>query len=307
MTDAVDLFAGAGGASLGIVQAGYQVMGYELWDEAVETHRMNRLPCHQMDLKRMTRFRKLKGADLIWASPPCQPFSQNGKQLGQLDVRDCVPDWLRIVDAVRPRLTIMENVPGLLYPKHEAYLEYVLHDLQAMGYKVRFRKVNSADYGTPQTRQRTIVIGRRDRMPKWPVKTHGADAVLPWITMADTFGWHGLDVSLNTGRDWKKGMTRDEAQTVPITRPSPTINTILSQMWWVGPDVHVACGNTSTYLGGHHSNDDRGHQMTIGELAALQGFPSGFAFCGNKKSQAKQIGNAVPPPLARALVTANLS
>jgi DNA (cytosine-5)-methyltransferase 1 len=132
---AVNLFSGAGGTSRGLEQAGYDVLGYEKWDDAVATHRMNRMECEQVDLKDETLFNNAGDpVDVMWGSPPCQPWSQqNSKKVRHLDPRDCIPDYLRIVSILRPRCTIMENVTGLVGAKSADYLAWIVSELEEGG------------------------------------------------------------------------------------------------------------------------------------------------------------------------------
>jgi DNA-cytosine methyltransferase len=167
---AVNLFCGAGGTTLGLEKAGYTVVGYEKWGDAVESHRMNRMECRQVDLKEVDIPWPEGTIDLVWGSPPCQPFSKaNGGKQGRLDPRDCVPDYLLKVRQIMPRITIMENVSGLVGAKNVEYLAWIVTNLEQAGYKVRYKVLNAAEYGVPQLRKRFILIARLDRTPRWPV------------------------------------------------------------------------------------------------------------------------------------------
>jgi site-specific DNA-cytosine methylase len=149
---------------------------------------------------------------LLWASPPCQPFSSAGDRRGADDARDGMPAFLRAVEALLPPVVVMENVPGLINKKHLGYRSMFTNALLRCGYDYQWRILNCADYGVPQTRERFILIARRDgERIRWPVRSHSESGVgVPrWVTMAEALGlpdgW-----MVNTGRDWKPGGTRAE-------------------------------------------------------------------------------------------------
>jgi DNA (cytosine-5)-methyltransferase 1 len=275
---AYDLFCGAGGASLGLHQAGYDVLGFDNWELAVESHIANGLPAILADLT-IHDWSVYATPDLLWASPPCQPFSAAGKQLGPDDKRDCVPDFIFAARALgRPPVLVMENVQGLTFKKHEEYLGWVLLMLEDLGYAVEWKVLNAADYGVPQTRKRFILIARNDGVAiKWPDPTHSKNGndLKPWVTMAEALGW---------------GFGDGPARAICGNR---------RPRWcYEGPGRTI--GTTVGHVGGKQTG---GHiNLSLEEAATLQGFPAGFVFLGNVTQRSRLVGNAVPPPLARAIV-----
>ncbi len=311
------LFAGAGGSSLGLERAGYHTVGYEYWNRAVDTHNANGMQCHLHDLSHLSGDNDITPCDLLWASPPCQPFSAAGDGEGENDDRDGFPWTLRIIAKLLPPVVIIENVKGLTFAKHADYFSAVLRHIAALGYRVDWRVLNSADYGVPQTRERCFIVARRDNGPiTWPTPTHTQGDSLflePWVTMAEALGWdEGVlrpfwnehpnhpdrDVSLMPAPtvaanavDWHR-VTLNYRQTnrdgEPITcdvtdRPAPTVGTQSGSQWIVNATV----------------------RLTIFELAKLQGFPDDYVWTGTKTDQARMIGNAVCPIMAQVLAEAN--
>lgn len=280
MSFAIDLFCGAGGASLGLLRAGYEVVGIDKWRPACRTHMAAGMPVIQADLGTYP-FRG--SCDLLWASPPCQPFSPQGHRAGQYDPRDGVPMWLRALRELRPAVSIMENVAGLTHKTHGDYLGQVLHDARAAGYSVGSAVLNAADYGVPQERDRLIVVARRDGGPiSWPTPSHTDQPGLfteGWRGMAsviDRPGWR-LEPGAELRGNWHSPYPRD------LARPAPTIYFGNASWRWHNP------------ASGERVN------MTASEAGRLQGFPPGYPFSGTQKDVFLQIGNAVPPAMAEAL------
>lgn len=272
-----ELFCGAGGASLGLHHAGYDVTGYDAWVTAVATHNANGITAHQHDLSDPVGDEVLEPCDLLWASPPCQPFSAAGDGAGEFDDRDGFPWTLRIVATLQPSVVIVENVKGLTFDKHAEYFGSVLSALTALGYEWQWRVLNSADYGVPQTRERCFIVARRDAgRIVWPAPTHAPGESLflkPWMTMADALGRHGL-----------LDCRQEPAALTSTAQPARTVGTMALGQWVL---------------------DDDARHFTIAELATLQGFPADWQWTGTKTEQARQVGNAVPPVMAQVLATAN--
>lgn len=279
--NALDLFCGAGGASLGLERAGYKVLGLDKWDIAVQTHRANAMPAQQRDLNDVD-WSEYQPVDLVWASPPCQPFSVAGRNAGEWDARDGFPAYLRALAHLRPRLTIAENVQGLTFKKNRDYLERVVKEVEALGYTVEWKVLNCADFGLPQTRKRWFLVGRLDSLPVWPPQTHASR----WVPMSAALGLTTGAVVSNYGSggdSTRRGVRRANQPSATIT--SKAGRNLVVPLWPFAKDsVH----------------------LTIEEAKVLQGFPSDFVLTGTKTAQFLQVGNAVPPLMATLLAKANL-
>lgn len=332
---AVDLFAGAGGASRGLHDAGYDVAGFEYWQPACDTHNANGITCHLHDLSDPTLDNLIPACDLLWASPPCQPFSTGGTGNGEDDDRDGFPWTLRIIGRLLPPVVIIENVKGLTFAAHADYFGSVLHALTDLGYDREWKVLNSADQGVPQTRERCFIVARRDgKRITWPTVTHTKGGGLfteAWVTMADALGWgmterpfstiatssptggprmDGMGGSgaraamiaerdsgrwiVSTGREWDK--EAGTSQMVDGTaEPAPTVTSLSGSQWHVGAtNRHQPSEQSQTPI-----------RLTIPELARLQGFPDNWTWTGTRTTQARQVGNAVPPIMAQRLAETN--
>ena len=244
--NAVDLFAGAGGASRGLHDAGYEVVGYDHWPPAVECHNANGLPAHLHDLSDPAQDHLIPYAPLWWASPPCQPFSAAGAGDGEFDGRDGFPWLLRLVTLRLPDVLIVENVKGLTFRKHSAYLCGILEALRALGYHVEWKVLLAADFGVPQTRERCIIVARRDGgRITWPAPTHcetGGMFTARWVSMADALGWDaGLPIMARHQRGAGMIDRHGERPDRPITEPAMTIR----QGGGGDPGGFVLVGNNS--------------------------------------------------------------
>lgn len=323
--NAYDLFCGAGGASIGLEQAGLHVVGFERWDVACATHEAAGFPTVQCDLFHHD-WSQWPTPDVLWASPPCQPFSSAGHQRGAEDDRDGMPALVRAIDALRPPIIVMENVKGLTFAKHRWYLDAFVATLKLWRYRVDWSVLNAANYGVPQTRERLILIARHDGGPiAWPLETHAKEPGLfgekPWVTMAQALGWDGV-VGFPRKADDKGAATPDgyrERDWHPTDEPSPMV-TGKARSWVYRRPATTVSGDPRIWPPGHKINQadiDAGRKgsdragseairVTVEQAAILQGFPPGHPFAGSRTAQFQQIGNAVPWQVAHAVVTALL-
>lgn len=287
----VDLFAGAGGWDAGARMADLpDPLGVEIDNAAVDTRAVNNLATVHQSVTDLDP-RDFADAEGLIASPPCPDFSVAGNGSG-LDgetgwLTDTVVEW---VETIRPRWVAMEQVPPalLLWKKHA-------NRYRQLCYSTWCGVLNSADYGVPQTRRRAILLASLDGPALPPEPTHAENpdpagglftsATVPWVSMADAFGW-GAERDRGA---WQlqpgtyKG--RPKPQT-PVAKPANTIA--------FGNDVNSWC-----WTGGESSV-----KLTVAEAAALQSFPPDFAFTGSRTAQFRQIGNAVPPLFAQRLLEA---
>lgn len=308
---AIDLFAGAGGLSLGLKASGIESqMAIEIMPDAAATYALH--SPHVEVLKRDIRgvdFKEWRGIDIVAGGPPCQPFSIGGLRRGSSDQRDLLSEFVRAVLEVRPRAFVMENVPGLT--SFGPYLQSALAPLQDL-YKIAPpRIINGADYGVPQSRRRLIVVGTMDCVefelsPAGGRRTVAGDVLTPQPrgepNQSKIVYAKRPDLRPNP---YQGHLFNGGGRAIELDKPAPTI-------------LAAAGGNKTHFLDladqipAYHRHLMAGGLPRLGELigarrltvlesAALQSFPEEVVFAGSRSSQYTQIGNAVPPKLGEAI------
>ncbi|OKH39063.1 DNA (cytosine-5-)-methyltransferase [[Phormidium ambiguum] IAM M-71] len=287
----IDLFAGCGGMALGFEAAGFQTVGYEILEDACATYQLNlQNPCHQINLTPSSDL--IEGAAVIIGGPPCQPFSVGGNQLGLKDSRDGFPTFISAVKRYRPKLALFENVRGMLF-RNKAYFEEIVYALESLNYIVEWQLLNAAHYGVPQKRERLFCAIHQGGW-EWPKKTHLHSP----YTGGDALGELAFSVPNNS-----KFLTPSMDEYVKkYELASKCIRP--RDLHLDAPSRTVTCRNLSGATGDMlriKLPDGRRRRLTVLEGARLQSFPDWFQFQGSENSQFNQIGNAVPPILAKAL------
>lgn len=289
----LDLFAGCGGLALGFEAAGFHTLGFEMEDGACRTYNSN-LAGHCKQVVLEPGMDLAPRADVVVGGPPCQPFSVIGNQNGHRDERDGFPTFLDAVARYQPRLALFENVRGMLY-RNRAYFDNIVLALKRMNYIVCWNLINASHFGVPQTRERLIVVAHRggwtfpQRIEKKPVTSGEAlDDLLSELPSNPRFVTSTMD----------EYIARYEAKSKCI-RPR--------DLHLHAPSRTVTCRNlygaTADMLRIRLA-DGRRRMLTVREAARLQSFPDWFEFQGSENSQFEQIGNAVPPLLARTMADA---
>lgn len=179
----IELFAGSGGLGTGFINAGFNIVSAnDIWQPAAKTYMANHPNTRYIvedianitgdDLLKKTGYQK-KDIDIIIGGPPCQGFSTLGKRFIDDPRNKLFKEYVRIVNDIRPKFFVMENVSGILSMEGGKVLKSILKSFNEIGYKLEYRLLNAAEYGVPQQRERTIFIGTRtDINIKYPEKTH---------------------------------------------------------------------------------------------------------------------------------------
>lgn len=294
----LELCAGAGGQALGLEMAGFEhVALVEIDKDASATLRLNRPNWNtlNLDLKAFDAS-GFEGVDLVAGGVPCPPFSKAGKQLGAEDERNLFDEAIRIVREAKPRAVMLENVRGLLDDCFADYRAHILSQLHALGYEAEWKLLNASDYGVPQLRPRAILVAvRKDLWKKfaWPEETPCRETV--GEILADLMA--------------KEGWTGSQAWAEKANAIAPTL--VGGSKKHGGPDLGPTRARKAwATLGVDGSGvadeppakDFEGMpKLTTRMAARLQGFPDEWSFWGRKTTTYRQIGNAFPPPVARAV------
>jgi DNA (cytosine-5)-methyltransferase 1 len=279
-------------------------------------------------------------ADLVIGGPPCQGFSQLGARDPDDPRNNLWKEYLEVLDQSDAEFFVMENVPQLLKsPQFQMFLSEVKRPRR--DFKIRAAVLSAADYGVPQIRNRAIVFGWRRGEPNLPAPSFGANSPRqrPYLTVRsalhglplepDSQNWHRprpnirhtsllryAAVPIDGGNRFQMQARLDHdgmAHLVPQCWRRKTIGTtdVFGRLWWDRPAVTIRTEFYKPEKGRYlHPTADR--PITIREAARLQSFPDSFRFPENQPmvSVARQIGNAVPPGMAKALaeqVKAHLS
>ena len=165
MIKVVGLFSGAGGLDLGFSQAGFDVLWANEYDKSIwDTYRLNH-PDTQLDTRSITKIHEdeVPDCDGIIGGPPCQSWSEAGALRGINDKRgQLFFDFIRLLDAKKPKFFLAENVAGMLAPRHKDALQNIKKMFTDCGYDLNFKLLNVGDYGVPQDRKRVIFVGFRE-------------------------------------------------------------------------------------------------------------------------------------------------
>jgi DNA (cytosine-5)-methyltransferase 1 len=328
----IDLFAGCGGMTLGFEMTGRfrSVLAVEADPDAAATWKRNfgdvialEEDCFPSRIEAVSAFPK---ADVVVGGPPCQGFSPlNMKGVG-FERRALWREYLRALEQAEPSAFVMENVPELLRSAEFSQFEVAAAKL---GYEISAEVLNAADFGVPQTRKRAIVIGLMGRRPNMPEGTFFQPGKVPsggasWRTFRDAV--EGLPLKPN-GQNWHnprnpRPISVERYETIPqegegrfeLAERRPDITPdcwlrkksgstdVFGRLWWDRPAFTI---RTEFYKPekGRYLHPSEHRPITLREAARCMTFPDTFEFPGPEEqsmtSVAKQIGNAVPPRLAR--------
>jgi DNA (cytosine-5)-methyltransferase 1 len=309
---AIDLFAGAGGLSMGMEAAGIRSVGaVEIMPEAVATYRATFPDAEVCNVDIQTvDFRRWTGVDIVAGGPPCQPFSSGGLRRGREDVRDFLPEFVRAVLELNPRAFIMENVPGLI--SFGPYLRSVLAPLYERYSVSEPQVLNAADYGVPQSRRRLVIVGNREG-PVFRLPPPRSENRMPsgLVLSREPKGEPNPSKIVFAKRPdlrpnpYQGHLFNGGGRGIELDKPSPTILAAAggNKTHFLDLDNRIPAYHRHLRLGGapYVGELEGARRLTVSESAALQSFPSDVVFSGSRSAQYKQIGNAVPPRLAQAI------
>jgi DNA (cytosine-5)-methyltransferase 1 len=340
-----DLFAGAGGLSLAAQQAEMSVIAAVEFDKwAAETYRKNFCQpeaaysptLYEADISQLCpkklrekHFSGQNACDVLLGGPPCQGFSAHRiNDAGVNDPRNkLIHRYFDYVREFRPRVFLMENVPGILWDRHREYLEQFYQEGRDAGYHLFDPVVLDArDYGLPQRRRRVFVLGVDENVDRssfqWPpAPSHGSEkerlmnaTLRPWVSCASVFlpaepgdindvhmqhSQAMVDVFANTPHNG--GSRSDSGRILPCHMEHNGHRDVYGRIDPASPapTMTTACINPSK---GRFVHPNQDHGITARQAARIQTFPDSFAFVGGLMAAGKQIGNAVPVKMGETLL-----
>lgn len=324
----ISLYSGAGGMDLGFEQAGFELLWANDFDAfAVQTYNENIAPhavCGDIDSVLIPDVQP----DVLVGGPPCQGFSVIGRMREDDPRSRHVFRFFEVVEHLEPRAFVMENVKALgVNPRWAPLRERLVERAHELGYATRLVVLNAADYGVPQARERMFILGSRlgdaPGVPG-PTTAHKAPTVREALAKLPRFGEPGNDSSTRArvvpSRDPVMRPTahvgsllfNGSGRPLHLDRPAKTIPASMggnatpiidqdelelgAEPWVVDYHRHLVEGGEPATAA-----PARLRRITVEEAAILQGFPVGYRFAGPRVAQYRQVGNAVPPPLARAV------
>ena len=334
--NAIDLFCGCGGLSYGFEQAGFNILlGIDNDAKALETfefnHKNAKSICgditeihYETDIKPLVGDNKI---DVIIGGPPCQGMSLSGPRKFDDPRNKLYLSYIRLVDEIRPKMFVIENVPGLVGLFGGQIKDSIIEKFEKMGYYIQYKILCASDYGVPQSRRRVVFIGSRIGSFEYPkiqekqVTCKMALSDLP--PLIDELGEETMQYASRPKNDYQKLMRErsKEVRNHVAASHSDKVKKIISLVPDGGnykdlPEKYIHSRNFHVAWTRFASNKpaptiDTGHRHhfhyeynrvpTVRECARLQSFPDDFVFLGNKTQQFRQVGNAVPPIMAERI------
>lgn len=335
-----DLFAGVGGMSQGFRMAGFDIAFAVEYDKDIaaaykKNHEETEVYAEDIttiDVKRLHE--KYPVIDVIIGGPPCQGFSQKGKRLSLDDPRNYLfQQYVRFVAEFKPKYFVLENVPNIITTSGGFFKEQIVAAFNQLGYDVTYGVLKAADYGVPQDRHRAVFLGQKGKLEISLPESSGErttvkDAIydLPFIGSAE--GAEVSEYDKPAISDYAKEMRKhstvlynhiatahsrialERLSLIPkgagkeVLPAEHRTKSIYSGTWCRLLEDGVAATITTRFdtpSSGRFTHPILNRCLTVREAARIQSFPDDFVFYGPKTIQMKEVGNAVPPYLARAI------
>jgi DNA (cytosine-5)-methyltransferase 1 len=334
--NAIDLFCGCGGLSYGFERAGFNILlGIDNDAKALETFELNHKGSQSIcgDITKVTYENDIKPlignktVDIIIGGPPCQGMSLSGPRKFDDPRNKLYLSYIRLVDEMRPKMFVIENVPGLVGLFGGQIKDNIIEKFEDMGYEIQYRILCASDYGVPQSRRRVVFVGSRIGKFNYPstdyetVTCSMALSDLP--PLIDGLGEEPMAYETLPTNDYQVLMrTRSlEVHNHIAAKHSDRVKEIISlvpdggnykdlpEKYAHTRNFHVAWTRFASDKPAptidtghrHHFHYKYNRVPTVRECARLQSFPDDFLFLGNKTQQFRQVGNAVPPLMAQKI------
>lgn len=319
----LSLFSGGGGLDIGFHDAGFRSLQMiEIESKYVATLKKNAMPNRvfdgsypiQIDIADFSTQAKV---DFIIGGPPCQTFSAAGRRaagvLGMDDPRGVLfTEYVRLLTELQPKGFLFENVYGITGAQNGEAWTAIKDAFRSAGYSIFYRILDSADYGVPQHRERLFIVGLRNGEFRFPLPTHGPDSPgnEPYFTAGKAV--KGADVSgISEGLGGQFGHLLNDIPpglnysfyTEKMGHPKPVFawrSKFSDYLYKADPDTPV---RTIKAQGGQYTGPFswENRPFSVAEFKRLQTFPDAYEIVGSRQIAIEQIGNSVPPQLARML------
>lgn len=337
---AISFFSGCGGLDIGASLARVKVISSLDFDpDCVRTISENSLfkgsdirHANIVDVKAREYREVIKKSNpeklIIIGGPPCQPFSKAGywigneSRQGMYDPRNMIGEYLRIINELRPNGFLLENVESLLHPTNQIAVAYIADRIEKMGYQYEIVRANAVDYGVPQRRKRVFFIASQRPIEGTPKRTHGSPqeiaqepSLLPYERVVDWIGKFDTPEFFEKEEVTSSGTYAKELQEVPLGKNYIALTSaaghkkprfVAGKRFWnfllkLHPEETswTIAAQPGPWVGPFHWTSRR---LRVPEIASIQTFPQDYRFFGTRRSIQKQIGNAVPPLLGKAMV-----
>ncbi|MDC1009476.1 DNA (cytosine-5-)-methyltransferase [Gammaproteobacteria bacterium] len=335
----ISLFSGCGGLDLGASLNGCKVISSLDNDhDSIKSLSLNKVFSnaeHNLDdirgmtAKKYSNIIQVNNPEKLFliGGPPCQPFSKaaywqtHAKRKGKDDPKNMIDPYLDLIGEIKPDGFILENVESILHPKNHFYLDHIKERIDKLGFNLSIFKLNSADFGVPQKRKRVFFMAKLNSQIQPFIPSHGDtkaialnkklkkyERVIDWIGEYD-------DIKFSDGYDSIEGKYKKDLMNVipgknyiyltsKYNYPNPKF--LAGTRYWtfllkLDPELpsNTIISSPGHWEGPFHWNNRR---LRVKELAAIQSFPCDYQFYGSRRSIIKQIGNAVPPILAKVVI-----
>jgi len=344
----IDLFAGVGGLSHGFYKKDLFeiVAANEILPDMATAYSLNHpdIKMYNCDIKELSPSQLYHDInlqegdiDVVVGGPPCQAYSTVGKRLMDDPRGKLFQEFYRLIQNLKPKIFLYENVSGLLSMKHGLH-EHIVSLFRSLSYRMATPVLNAMDYGIPQSRKRVIITGTLlERNFEYPSPTHGDDTLLSYLTVGDAIGdlpfipinsesFEYMTPPQNTFQKKmrKKAPTNLQDHNSPNNnphlvalmkalpdggtprdiperhRPKSGYGNTYCRLWWNRPSTTLT-RNFGTPSSSRCIHPKAARALTTREGARIQSFPDSFQFYGSRSARNLQIGNAVPPLLSEAL------
>lgn len=341
----LDLFSGCGGLSCGLDQVDgiTTQVALDFEPKAIDTFQRN-FPhahcvcgdiCDEQIKQEIIKVSKERNVNMIVGGPPCQGFSLKGKKLGLNDPRNFLfMEYVNLVDRIRPEVFVIENVKAMVATENHYFINQIYAEFEKIGYQLNHAILKASDFGVPQTRERTIIIGHLGTkiatMPQKTIDTpvtvreaisdlaylqsgegsFEGEYLLPAVTAYQKIMRKNSTSLFNHQATAHNQVALEKLRMIPAEGDKSSLpkelhgrqkfNTTWGRLIWNQPSPTIDT-RFDTPSNGRNSHPELHRAITSREAARIQSFPDTFIFYGNKTAICKQIGNAVPPLLARAI------